>query len=504
MSEPPSLPDGTSLVKVWHDYAASNGIWTNSVKKTKKDEVIQAATNWYNTKLVEFNDWLNSGAAELMGALSAEIQLSDAQVDEFVDVSGVSNLADLVDLDVEGLKEVLDQCKFKAVVASRIRKFVVKMKAELGKDEQLLLSKLSLDDSVVQKESQHKRTGKLVDPDKFPDRPTARQYKVWRDSIDDWHHKLKPRFVDDDLYLAVQGKIAESDKANFQSRYPKSDDRNLDKLLSYLDDVHKKDPEREDQDAINRYRKCTRQGRGYREFRMKWEESRQQALATGRITVNARQDLDDFVQAAELDDRQTVSYKVELAKAMKAHEDSCASGALAAGTEFDCLKWMISDYYHHLETTSTGQEVSGNRGKRQESTAAFSNSGNKGGKKGKSGGKGGKKGRGRSSSPSPAFNREGSKPPTVKRRPPCPKGADCPYKDSCQKWHPGERAQKRSKSAGPAKRDPSKGPARPGGFDRLCVNPECKAMVFGSKTVCFKCGTQCPKAEKPMDKSSGR
>ena len=229
---------------------------------------------------------------------------------------------------------------------------------------------------------------------------------------------------------------------------------------------------------------------------MQWEEFRQQALATGRLTTNAKQDLDDFVQAAELDGQQAVSYKIELGKAMQAHEEKRSSGV--SDQEFDCLRWMIDHYFHHLEITSHGQESAGNRGKRQESAAAFS----KGEKKGKSGGKGGKRSRGRSSSPTPAVNREGSK-PQVKKRPPCPKGADCPNKDSCVKWHPGERAQKRDKSV-QQRRDPSKGPARPGGFDRMCVKSGCEAMVFGSKLECFKCGTACPKADKPMDKSSGR
>ena len=408
--------------------------------------------------------------------------------------SGAENLQDFTDLDADALAELVQSLGLKPVQASKLRRVWNKLRGgatggvTAGGTADGVIGGVTAGGTadgaiggVTGGRSRETSTinlrPRLIDPSYLPGTASLVDFKVWRTDADDWYSRSSKFHDEQTMYLALVKAVPTSDKIDYQKDID-SEGRTVTSLLEFLDRVKGRDSELEASEDIASYRSCVRAGRTLRDFRVEWERRRKIALRTGRMNEQP-QDFNDFLQAAQFSEDEVKQIRTQM------HKDKLGDPKL------DELKWVLQ-HCVHLEFAAS-VSVSSCGGVKSAAVAAVTWSSvssesqaffTKGLQKGKGGGAGKGKGKGKDVGKSGSL---GGKTHGGKSGKPWAGGG----KGGGGKGGGGGGSRNRSSSA-----PPSGGQPKVGGSDRPCPNPECGAMVFGSKLECFKCGTHTPPVHK--------
>ena len=542
--EPEQLPESDALVSVWKDYVTNHKCWethpvgTKSLGKATKPELIDCAKRWYldanasHEVLKKKYDQDVKSLANLRKFVEERCEtVLKTDLQTLITKSGCISIHHWSLLEGEGINDLLSDSGVTLSIMSKVelRNSVkaaktlineLEGKSDQGDDKQIDELSKGIKNMVVSK--------KLSDaPSLYHQWPNGDVYRIWRESFIEWKELNAPRFDPVDMYLNFRDKIHASNLALYQHATPAgTTTRTVDSLLEWLDKRFQRSREIDDMRIMEAWEACARGTKKLKSFRLEYEEKRERALRTGRLTKGTNDVTilkrkfgfkpDEVLQIVQYVRRQQNDW-VAQGKDLK---DFC---------EHDQWLEYVKDVELAIETTNVGDGIQ--RGRRwwnkatdnaavswvanhtspeedalwKQIDGAFFAAPGKGGKgkgeKGGKGGKGGKKGgKGRSVAPQPGLS---AGPP---RRNPCPKGADCQNKEQCKLWHPGEKAVKKPAGGGGGGKGGAKGlkkgnpkgvkkkitkdDKKIGGCDRPC--PSCKANVFSTKLKCFKCGADVP------------
>ena len=503
------LPAKSATVSVWRDYAKTyrvygsttgvNGAqmfqWKTKTMPTTKDPLVADLESWYEDVTRRKKECPQQDfAAMFVDKIILDLKQSTTVVCEVLEHSGCLELSDFIELDEKGVDAVVSGAGWKPGLASKVRKWHTSLQVPTG-----LPAVVPTTDG--NDGSSKARTGRLVQVESLSPNPGAVDYRLWKETVDDWYEVSKDRHNNQDMYLMLTNAIPTRDRLNYM-REVDQPKRGVKHLMDYVHNVYKADMDLREYHDYNDYATFKRKGKSFRDFRLEWERKRAVALRTGRLTAG-KQDYDDFVRMLELSREQLVSLNQEVSTKEKAAE---GAGALTFD-KLDCaLEWLKHVIYAEEHAAGNGSDPR-NPGKKTKvdwnnpvALAAWTAATSKGKGSGKGSGKGGKgKGSAHRSSSAPRTG-TGTTDGKAAMRKPCPKGANCPNKTSCELWHPGEGRVKNTKGGGKGGKYKAKThngkvtKKKPGGADRKCPKPDCGFMVFGSKTKCLKCGTDVPPA----------